>query len=311
MSEETGSIRIINPLNKKALPRYIDPYSDFGFKHIFGKAPNKNLLINFINQVLIGRKVIVDIQYNNIEFKGSGEDYRKTVLDLHCTGDKGEKFMVEMQKAKAINFKDRSIFYTANLIQEQGIDVAANWNYEMPEIFFIGIMNFNFDDSHPDHFIHDIRLMDNNTHQEFYSKLSYTFIEMPKFTKLETELKSKLDEWLYILNNLKKLSEIPLSLVGNTEYEKVFELAEVGNLTREEMCEYNQRLKIQRDNYSAMEYVREEGHEKGVKEGIEIGLEKGIEKGLKEVARKLKVENIPLSLISKTTGLTKEEIEIL
>jgi predicted transposase/invertase (TIGR01784 family) len=193
------------------------------------------------------------------------------------------------------NFKDRSIFYTANMIQEQGIGVAANWGYEMPEIFFIGVVNFNFDDSHPDHFIHDIRLMDNNTHREFYSKLSYTFIEMPKFKKLETELESKLDEWLYILNNLEKLSEIPLSLVGNTEYEKVFELAELGNLTREEMCEYNQRLKIERDYFSVMENARDEGREKG----------------RKEVAIKLKSENISLSIISKTTGFTIEEIATL
>lgn len=303
MSEETGITRSIDPIRNKDQARYIDPYSDFGFKHIFGKAHNKNLLISFINQVLKGRKVIVDIQYNNIEFKGSGVDYRKTVLDLHCTGDKGEKFIVEMQKAKPKNFKDRSIFYTANLIQEQGIGVPADWDYEIPEVFFIGIMNFNFDDSHPDHFIHDIRIMDNNTHQEFYSKLSYTFIEMPKFKKLETELESKLDEWLYILNNLEKLSEIPLSLAGNTEYQKVFELAELGNLTREEMCEYNQRLKIDRDNYSVMENARDEG--------IKIGLEKGLEKGLKEVALKLKIENIPLNLISKTTGLTIEQIALL
>jgi predicted transposase/invertase (TIGR01784 family) len=297
MSEETD--RNTDPVNKTEVTRFVDPYSDFGFKHIFGKAPNKNLLISFINQVLKGRKVIVDIQYNNIEFKGSGLDYRKTVLDLHCTGDKGEKFMVEMQKAKPKNFKDRSIFYTANLIQEQGIGVAANWGYEMPEIFFIGVMNFNFDDSHPDQFIHDIRLIDRNTHQEFYSKLSYTFIEMPKFKKLETELESKLDEWLYILNNLKQLSEIPLSLVGNTEYEKVFELAELGNLTREEMCEYNQSLKTRRDYFSVMENAKDEGREKG-----------RIEER-KEIALKLKTGNIALSFISETTGLTIEQIASL
>ena len=108
MSEETDSN--IDPVNKKEVTRFIDPYSDFGFKHIFGKAPNKNLLISFINQVLKGRKVIVDIQYNNIEFKGSGVDYRKTVLDLHCTGDKGEKFMVEMQKANLKTLKTGVFF---------------------------------------------------------------------------------------------------------------------------------------------------------------------------------------------------------
>jgi predicted transposase/invertase (TIGR01784 family) len=292
MSEEIGITRSINPVKKKELPRYIDPYSDFGFKHIFGKLPNKSFLISFLNQILKGRKVVVDIQYNSTEFKGSGKDYRKTVFDLYCTGEKGENFIVEMQKAKVKNFKDRSVFYTSNLIQEQGIGVIADWDYEAPEVFFIAIMNFTFDDSHPDHFIHDVRLMEINTNQEFYPKLSYTFIETPKFKKLESELETELDEWLYILNNLPKLSEIPLSLVGKGEYDKVFEVAELGNLTTEEMNEYQQRLKIQRDNYSAMEYVKEEG----------------IEIGRKEVALKLKEGNISLNVISEATGLTIEEI---
>ncbi|WEK17464.1 MAG: Rpn family recombination-promoting nuclease/putative transposase [Candidatus Pedobacter colombiensis] len=296
MSEETDSTR------------FIDPYSDFGFKHIFGKAPNKSFLISFLNQLLKGRKVVIDIQYNNTEYKGSGNDYRKTVFDLYCTGDKGEKFIVEMQKAKVKNFKDRSIFYTANLIQEQGVGVIADWNYQIPEIYFVAIMNFKFDDSHPDHFIHDVRLMEINTNQEFYPKLAYIFIEMPKFKKLEEELENELEEWLYILNNLKELSEIPLSLIGKGEYDKVFEIAEVGNLTPEEMNEYQQRLKIRRDNYSAMEYIKEEALERGIEIGHEKGLEKGRVEERKEMAFKLKAGNISLSFIAETTGLSIEEI---
>ncbi|TCC84154.1 hypothetical protein [Pedobacter hiemivivus] len=80
-------------------------------------------------------------------------------------------------------------------------------------------------------------------------------------------------------------------MVGNTEYEKVFELAEMDNLTREEMCEYNQGLKIERDYFSAMENVREEER--------------------KEMALKLKAANAAFNLISETTGLTIEQIESL
>ncbi|WEK17782.1 MAG: Rpn family recombination-promoting nuclease/putative transposase [Candidatus Pedobacter colombiensis] len=173
----------------------------------------------------------------------------------------------------------------------------------IPEIYFIAIMNFKFDDSHPDHFIHDVRLMEINANQEFYPKLAYIFIEMPKFKKPEGELENELEEWLYILNNLKELSEIPLSLIGKGEYDKVFEIAEVGNLTQEEMNEYQQRLKIQRDNYSAMEYVKEEA--------LERGIEKGRVEERKEMAFKLKAGNISLNFIAETTGLTIQEIESL
>jgi len=61
----------------------------------------------------------------------------------------------------------------------------------------------------------------------------------------------------------------------------------------------------------------EEGLEEGLEKGLEKGIEKGIEKGLKEgilqnkieTAKKMLEENISLEIISKVTGLEKEEIE--
>lgn len=76
--------------DKTQLTQFIDPYSGFGFKHIFGKIPYRDFLIKFLNGVFKGRKVIVDIEYRNTEYKGAGRDYRKTIFDLYCTGDKGE-----------------------------------------------------------------------------------------------------------------------------------------------------------------------------------------------------------------------------
>lgn len=281
---------------EKPLTRFIDPYSDFGFKFLFGKEPNKEFLIRFLNGIFNGSRIIVDIEYNNIEYKGPGKDYRKTVFDLYCTDHKGAKFIVEMQKAKAENFKDRSIFYTSNLIQEQGVGVTADWEYLLPEIYFIAIMNFKFDDSHANQFIHDVRLVEVNTNQQFYHKLNYIFIEAPKFKKKEHELENPLEEWLFILNNLRKFNDIPLSLKERQEYKNVFKLAEVGNLTPEEMNEYQQSLKIQRDNYSALSYAKKEGK-------IEGKHEQAI-----EMALKLKAKQYPANEIAELTGLTIQEI---
>ncbi|SDJ73668.1 conserved hypothetical protein (putative transposase or invertase) [Pedobacter sp. ok626] len=299
MLEQSTTTTNFPPIDNNQLTRFIDPYSDFGFKHIFGKGPNRDFLIKFLNGVFKGRKVITDIQYNNTEYKGSGKDYRKTIFDLYCTSDKGEKFIIEMQKAKVDNFKDRSIFYMANLIQEQGVGVIADWDYLLPEIYFLAIMNFKFDDSHPDHYIHDVRLTEINTNKEFYPKMGYIFIEMPKFKKNEGQLENELDEWLYILNNLKRLDEIPISLRGREEYEKIFELAEVANLTPEEMNEYQQSLKMQRDNNSALNYAKKEG------------VNEGKHKKAVEMALKLKIKGISLDEISELTDLSVEEIKSL
>jgi predicted transposase/invertase (TIGR01784 family) len=122
---------------------------------------------------------------------------------------------------------------------------------------------------------------------------------MPKFIKAEAELENELEEWLYILNNLKKFTEIPVSLRGNDKYEKIFEIAAVGNLTPEEMNEYQQSLKIQRDNYSVEKAAKNEG------------LEIGREERNREIARNLKNNGITPEIIAKSTGLSIEEIEAL
>nr|WP_162989004.1 Rpn family recombination-promoting nuclease/putative transposase [Pedobacter schmidteae] len=313
MPEQSGTIDRSRSAGDEEdqLTRFIDPYSDFGFKHIFGKSPNRDFLIKFLNGVFKDRKVIVDIQYNSTEYKGPGKNYRKTIFDLYCTGHNGEKFIIEIQKAKVDNFKDRSIFYTANLIQEQGIGVIANWDYLLPEIYFLAIMNFKFDNSHPDHFIHDVRLMEINTNQEFYPKIGYIFIEMPKFKKTESQLENELDEWLYILNNLKKLNEIPVSLREKKEYQKVFEAAEVGNLTPEEMNEYQQSLKIQRDNNAVMNYAIKEATAKATSKGLSKGISQGMHKSAIAIAVEMLANNEPIEKIIKYTKLSREEIQKL
>lgn len=299
MPNQTSTINDTTIIDKNPLTRFIDPYSDFGFKFLFGKEPNKEFLIRFLNGIFDGRKVIIDIDYQNIEYKGPGKDYRKTIFDLYCTGDKGDKFIVEMQKAKVENFADRSIFYTSNLIQEQGMGMASDWDYLLPEIYFLAIMNFKFNDSHPDHFIHDVRLIEVNTGTQFYHKLNYIFIEAPKFNKPQDKLDNPMEEWMFILNNLKKIDEVPLSLRGKEEYKKVFEIAEVGNLTPEEMNEYQQSLKIQRDNNSALSNAKNEGKAEGKHEQAV------------EIAVKLKARNTPLEEIAELTGLSIAEIKSL
>jgi predicted transposase/invertase (TIGR01784 family) len=335
MSEKITTLATDVSESSTNLKGFIDPYSDFGFKHIFGREPNRDFLIRFLNAIFKDNKVIVDIQYNTNEFKGLGKDYRKTIFDLYCTGDKGEKFIVEMQNIKDKNFKERSVFYTSNLISEQGRGVIADWDYKLPEIYFVAIMNFTFDDGRPDHFLHDIRLIDINTHDDFYPKLSYIFIEMPKFKKSVAELETELDEWLYILNNLNKNEEIPLSLLGKAGYEKVLEIAAIGNLTPEEMNEYEQSLKIQRDNYSALKSAKEEAMAEGLAEGLAGGLAEGKAQGLVEgkaqglaegkaqgielgehkkaleMARQMLADHEPLEKIVRYTKLTMEEIEKL
>ena len=59
---------------------------------------NKELLISFLNALLFKEEVIKDVTYLNAEHLGTQEYDRRAVFDVYCENEKGEKFLVEMQR---------------------------------------------------------------------------------------------------------------------------------------------------------------------------------------------------------------------
>jgi len=110
--------------------RYIDPLVDFAFKKIFGSEPNKDLLIAFLNEVFRGRKRIVDLAYDKNEHPGDLKHEGAAIFDLLCTGENDEKFLIEVQRGRQGNFKERALFYTSRLISNQAPKGnRAEWAY--------------------------------------------------------------------------------------------------------------------------------------------------------------------------------------
>lgn len=66
--------------------------------------------------------------------------------------------------------------------------------------------------------------------------LGYTFIELQKFNKTESEPPNDLDKWLYVLKNMARLEKIPVYL-RKSIFEKVFDIAEYSKLDKEERIE--------------------------------------------------------------------------
>ena len=86
--------------NRDFKDKYVSPYTDFGFKKLFGTEINKDLLISFINSLLHGREVVKDLTYLNTEHLGTSETDRKAVFDVYCENEKGEKILVETTVTK-------------------------------------------------------------------------------------------------------------------------------------------------------------------------------------------------------------------
>lgn len=126
-------------------------------------------------------------------------------------------------------------------MQEQAFQ-GEYWDYQLKEIYTIGIMDFAFDDSHDGRFLHEVKPMETKTKEVFYDKLTFSYLEMPKFKKSETELITHFDKWLYLLKNLNKFAEIP-SVLQERIFRKVFKIAEVSNLNEKDMKTYEASLK--------------------------------------------------------------------
>ena len=242
--------------------RYVNPYTDFGFKRLFGNEISKDLLISFLNALLHEEQHIVDITYLRNEHLGVLEKDRKAVFDVYCENDKGEKFIVEMQKAEQQFFKDRSVFYSTFPIREQAL--RGEWDYKLKAVYTIGILNFVFDENREDenYYHHEIKLMDINKKEVFYDKLTFIYLEMPKFTKTETELETLFDKWMYVLKNLPRLMERPVALQERI-FERVFRVAEIAKFNKNELVEYEESLKVFRDLNNVINTAEQKGETKG------------------------------------------------
>ena len=90
-------------------------------------------------------------------------------------------------------------------------------------------------------------------------------------------------------------------------FQKLFEQAEIARYSETERLQYEESKKVFWDNYSVMKTA----HDKGHAEGLAEGRAEGLAEGAIETARKMKVDKVPMELISKYTGLTADEIAVL
>jgi predicted transposase/invertase (TIGR01784 family) len=284
--------------------KYINPFTDYGFKRLFGEEPNKDLLLDFLNELLKHEQgKITELTYLKSDKLGSSEEDRKAVFDLYCQNERGEKFIVELQKTKQKFFKDRTVYYSTFPIREQA-QRGSDWSFELKAVYTVAILDFVFDEDQdePDKFRYDVKLTDIETCQVFYDKLTFVYLEMPKFQKDVKELSTRFDKWMFVIRNLNKLDRIPDELREGI-FERLFEVAEIARFSPEEVQAYEDSLKSYRDLKNSLDTAYEEG--------VEQGIEQGIEKGIEQVAINGIKQGKSSKLIMELTGLNLEQIEYL
>ena len=303
-------------INSSQLGVYMDPFTDYGFKKLFGEEDSKVYLIDFLNSVLTGfLPEISELNYSKNEHLGNKAIDRNAVFDLYCKSPKGERFIIELQKVKQDYFTQRSLFYSTFAIREQA--KKGNWDFNLAPVYCIGILNFTLNDT-PNHplntpkkYITKAKILDIETHATVIEELNFAFIECSKFDKSLHKNSSKQDKWLYVLSHLAKLHDMP-AVLSEPLFEDFFQKANVLKLPLKQQSLYNASLSYARDlhNIEAQNYAK--GKEEGIAEGKAEGIAEGEARGKKaaavQIARALKKQGLEGTVIMNITGLTADDI---
>ncbi len=235
---------------------YINPFTDFGFKKLFGQESALPRLKSFIEDALELARPIQDLHFLSPEQLGSTDDERKAVYDIYCTADDGSHFIVELQRAKQRFFKDRTVFYASFPIRAQA--KKGDWNYQLEPVYCLGILDFSFSDTDPMRWHHIVQLKDQEG-DVFYNKLTFAFLELGKFKKELEDCTSHLEKWCYMLRNLDGLEQIPDALKNDELVSGAFDEAKLLGMSKAEQLNYEQSLKIYRDLTNVVDTAYDDG----------------------------------------------------
>ena len=247
--------------------KYINLFTDFGFKKIFGEEESKENLISFLNTLLPEHHHIEELSFSNNEQQGASILDRKAIFDLNCKSSSGEYFIVELQKAKQNFFKDRSVFYATFPLQQQA--KSGDWDFRLAAVYMIGILDFVFDEDRNNReaskeVVHRVQLK-NQHNQVFYDKLTFIYLTLPNFIKTEQELETLQDKWFYLFRHLHELEQVPERL-QELVFKRLFELAQLAKFSQEERNAYESSLKYYRDLKNVIDTAHYEGIIKGKQE---------------------------------------------
>ncbi len=299
--------------------KFVDIKNDIAFRKIFGNENRKEVLISFLNAVLLledNRKIVdVDIltPYQLPALKGG----KVTIVDIKAKDQSDKNYIVEMQVAEVDGFDKRVLYYASKSYSSQ-IDRGDLYEQLNPT-FFIGILDFEI--SKNPNYISRNKILDVETGENLLSDIEFTFIELPKFNQQETELTTIIDQWVYFIKNAENLDIIPES-VKDAGLKYAYEDADKHNWTKAELDAYDYVLMREQDDRGRITFATRKAVKEAVKEAVEKAVEKAvIEKQQAVVEAQVKEKGaIALNLLSlglsledaaKGTGLSVEQVEKL
>ena len=302
------------------ITKYIDPFSDIGFKAIFGReGQSEEILREFLNEVFRGQPMfdeIKEVKFINNERTKEHPENKTIIHDVLCTTDTGQRFIVEMQKGEQEQFLQRSIYYVSRGITDQAVRKPGEsaWEYELLPVAGVFVTTFPIAGLTDKLLLH-LGLADLESGELVARHVRLAFIQTSFFNKSEKECVTKFDKIIYTLKNMPTLTAIPFQETKNDIFARMDEAARYAALSPEERRIYDYELKKARDRAAELSTAERkgiaQGRAEGVAQGIAQGIAQGVAQGISDTARRMKEAGMDTELISKFTGLTPSEIDKL
>ena len=277
--------------------RFINPFTDVGFKIIFGQEVSKPMLLHFLNSLLKGERVITNINFLDKEQPSKYKDDRSLIYDILCETATGEKIIVEMQNQGQPNFADRCLYYYSQAVSRQG-EKGDEWGYQINAVYLIAFLNFRMDGL-DDRLRTDVALVNMQTKEVFSEKERFVFLQLPVFNKEENECENDFERWIYVIKNMAVLDRMPWAAKEQV-FQRLAKIAEVRNLTKDERAQYDASLKRYRDTLNVIRGAEEKGLQQGLQQG---------HANMLKTAKALKAMGMQLQDIANATGLPIDEVK--
>lgn len=292
--------------------RPINPFVDWGFKYVFGRDENKDLMIGFLNLLLEPESAIRDIRYLNTELLGDSPELRHCVVDVIATDALGNRYLVEMQNAADFTIRQRLVYYACRLIDQMG-QHRQEWTYgQIKRVYAICLMNFTFERNAT--LREDYQLRNEKGDKLFSDLLTVIPLQIPCIkAKSAAECRKSYEVLLYLLQSMSRRmrtrDELLAEIDGLDLPEQTLEtFRRVINTVEEDLTE------AQRRDYEVglEEYVKTMGMIRtGRIEGREEGREEGRVAERRVIAKAMKENGAAPDFIEKCTGLKIAEIDQL
>ena len=283
--------------------------NDFFIRYFFGLKGDEDLLLSFINAIMIDSnfatfKSVEIINPFNLSEKANNKE---SIVDLKAITEDGIIVIIEIQTYSTKNFFERTLYYWSknySNILKKGEDYP-----ELKPVISINLIDDILFDKNDKRMHTCYLLKEKNTNEILTDHIQLHYVEIPKFDE-KADIKRELKNWILFLKSNKE-EDMSQLLKEDTIFEKAMKKYNYFTDNEDLLNEYDKREAYLVYQHSLMRDFKEEGFDEGKLEGIKEGKLEGIKENSYAIAKSLKSSGLDNKFISEHTGLSIEEIENL